>query len=53
MSPTDVLSPVTLSSTAAARVKKVLAREVPGSVLRVAVDGEEGLGRHGPEASAY
>ena len=39
MSPTDVLSPVTLSSTAAARVKKVLAREVPGSVLRVAVDG--------------
>jgi iron-sulfur cluster insertion protein len=39
MSSTDVLSPVTLSATAATRVKKVLAGEAPGSVLRVAVDG--------------
>lgn len=33
------LSPVTLSAAAAARVSKVLAREAPGSALRVAVDG--------------
>lgn len=39
MTDTDVLSPVTLSSSAASRVKRVLAREAPGSVLRVAVDG--------------
>lgn len=39
MSQTDVLSPVTLSASAATRVKKVLSRETPGAVLRVAVDG--------------
>ncbi len=39
MTDTDLLSPVTLSASAAARVKRVLAREAPGSVLRVAVDG--------------
>ena len=39
MSETDVLSPVTLSSSAAKRVKKVLSGEAPGAVLRVAVDG--------------
>ncbi len=39
MSYTDVLTPVTLSATAAARVKKVLSTEAPGSVLRVGVDG--------------
>lgn len=39
MSQTDTLSPVTLSSSAATRVKRVLSREAPGAVLRVAVDG--------------
>ena len=39
MNDTDLLSPVTLSSSAASRVNRVLAREAPGSVLRVAVDG--------------
>ncbi len=39
MSETETLTPVTLSSSAAARVRKVLSREAPGSVLRVAVDG--------------
>lgn len=39
MSQTDILSPVTLSASAAARVHKVLAREAPGAALRVAVDG--------------
>ncbi len=39
MSQTDVLSPVTLSASAAARVNRVLSREAPGSALRVAVDG--------------
>ncbi len=39
MSHIELLSPVTLSPAAAARVNKVLATEVPGSVLRVAVDG--------------
>lgn len=35
----DIVSPVTLSASAAARVKKVLSKEAPGSTLRVAVDG--------------
>jgi len=39
MSEIDLLSPVTLSSSAAARVNKVLSREPAGSALRVAVDG--------------
>ena len=39
MMQTDTLQPVTLSASAAARVNKVLAREAPGSSLRVAVDG--------------
>lgn len=39
MSQTDTRSPVTLSASAAARVKHVLSREAPGSSLRVAVDG--------------
>ena len=39
MSPNDTLSPVTLSASAAARVKRVLSGEAPGSALRVAVDG--------------
>jgi iron-sulfur cluster assembly accessory protein len=39
MSLNDTLSPVTLSASAAARVKSVLSGEAPGSALRVAVDG--------------
>ncbi|HEX4769172.1 MAG TPA: iron-sulfur cluster insertion protein ErpA [Lichenihabitans sp.] len=39
MSQTDALAPVTLSSNAAARVNRVLSKEPPGSMLRVAVDG--------------
>ena len=39
MSQIDALAPVTLSSTAAARVNRVLSKEPPGSMLRVAVDG--------------
>ncbi|RYC32891.1 iron-sulfur cluster insertion protein ErpA [Lichenibacterium minor] len=39
MSLNDTLSPVTLSASAAARVKRVLSGEAPGSALRVAVDG--------------
>lgn len=39
MSLNDTLSPVTLSASAAARVKRVLSSEAPGSALRVAVDG--------------
>ena len=39
MSQTEVLPSVTLSASAAVRVRKVLSREAPGSVLRVAVDG--------------
>ena len=39
MSAIEVQSPVTLSSSAAKRVRKVLSGEAPGSVLRVAVDG--------------
>ena len=39
MSLNDILSPVTLSASAAARVKRVLSGEAPGSALRVAVDG--------------
>ncbi len=39
MSQIEALAPVTLSSTAAARVNRVLAKEAPGSMLRVAVDG--------------
>ena len=39
MSQTDTFSPVTLSASAAARVRKVLSHEAPGSALRVAVDG--------------
>ena len=39
MRQTETLTPVTLSASAAARVHKVLAREAPGSALRVAVDG--------------
>ena len=39
MSEIDTLSPVTLSSSAAARVNKVLAQEAKGAALRVAVDG--------------
>ena len=35
----DTRLPVTISASAAARVNKVLAREAPGSSLRVAVDG--------------
>ena len=36
---TETLLPVTVSASAAARVKKVLRSEQPGSCLRVAVDG--------------
>jgi iron-sulfur cluster assembly accessory protein len=39
MSLNDTLAPVTLSASAAARVKRVLSSEAPGSALRVAVDG--------------
>lgn len=39
MSLNDSLLPVTLSASAAARVKRVLSSEAPGAVLRVAVDG--------------
>ncbi len=39
MTDIDPVPPVTLSASAAARVKKVLGREAPGSTLRVAVDG--------------
>jgi iron-sulfur cluster insertion protein len=39
MSEAAVLAPVTLSARAAAQVNKVLAREAPGSYLRVAVNG--------------
>lgn len=39
MSLTETSSPVTLSASAAARVKRVLSKEAPGSALRVAVDG--------------
>ena len=39
MSATETLSPVTLSASAAARVKRVLSGEAPGAALRVAVDG--------------
>lgn len=39
MSLSETLTPVTLSASAAARVKRVLSKEAPGSALRVAVDG--------------
>ena len=39
MSLNDTITPVTLSASAAARVKRVLSSEAPGSALRVAVDG--------------
>ena len=39
MSLVDVAPPVTLSASAAARVKRVLSGETPGSALRVAVEG--------------
>ncbi|WP_237480090.1 iron-sulfur cluster insertion protein ErpA [Lichenibacterium dinghuense] len=39
MSLIETPSPVTLSASAAARVKRVLSSEAPGSALRVAVDG--------------
>ncbi len=39
MSLIDTATAVTLSASAAARVKRVLSGEAPGSALRVAVDG--------------
>ena len=39
MSDIETMSPVTLSASAALRVNKVLGKELPGSALRVAVDG--------------
>lgn len=39
MSLIETPSPVTLSASAAARVKRVLSSEAPGAALRVAVDG--------------
>jgi iron-sulfur cluster insertion protein len=39
MTDTDTLAPVTLSDSAVRRVAQVLAKEAPGSALRIAVNG--------------